>query len=143
MNLRPQPRRRRSESLIVDLTPLIDVVFLLLIFFMVSTTFRQEEAALQVELPDARTAAGNDEERRLEITVSAQGQVMVGQIPVAAQDRRALLATLASMSTRPTNTPLVIRADQLAPHGVVVQVMDAAAEAGFTRVGIATTPPGN
>ncbi len=140
MNLRPKGHPRRSESLIVDLTPLIDVVFLLLIFFMVSTTFRQEETTLAVELPQAAQESGDESERRLEIVISAQGEVQVGRIPVNARDRNALQATLTLLASRQPNAPILIRADEMAPHGVVVQVMDVAAEVGFTRVGIATAP---
>ena len=69
-------RRQRREELSINLTPLIDVVFLLLIFFMVSTTF-DKEARIRVDLPEAATKDEAVQEQTLEITVDANGRYYV------------------------------------------------------------------
>lgn len=143
-------RRRRPHEVGIDLTPLIDVVFLLLIFFMVSTTFIRE-SRLEIELPEASASAQPEADAPLEISISSDGKVAVdGQ---ALRDSRpetlrdALLAALhdrgidstPSSGSRP---PLLIVADTHAEHGGVVAAMDVAGQLGFTRLRIATRETG-
>ena len=105
MNLKPD----RRDEIELNMTPLIDVVFLLLIFFMVSTTF-EKQARLKVILPEA----------------SAQA--------IQSKDKIALTKTVGNNR----DIPLVLRADAKTPHQSVVMAMDAAAQLGLTRLSIAT-----
>lgn len=131
MNFR---RSRQREAAWIDLAPLIDVVFLLLIFFMVSTTFVRE-SRLHIDLPAAGAGAPPTEARALEIVVDQLGRYQVNGIPVA--DSEALTQTLRSLAVADDQRVLVT-ADARASHQSVVGALSAAAEAGLTRVGIAT-----
>lgn len=133
MNLRP----RRSEEPDVSLTPLIDVVFLLLIFFMVSTTFKHE-SELKVELPQASAEASEKMPKTLEIVIDAQGRYSIGDQQVVNRRLNTLKRAIAQAADGRTDIPLVIRADGRAPHQAVVTAMDAAGQLGFVHLSIAT-----
>ncbi|MDT0635891.1 biopolymer transporter ExbD [Spectribacter hydrogenoxidans] len=126
--------RRRLEEPQIGLTPLIDVVFLLLIFFMVTTTF-VEDAGLTLQLPIAG-AEPAEPEALPEVVVDAGGNPHVDGHRLVSRD--ALMAALADMVDR--SQALRVRADARASHQSVVTVMDAAAAAGFGRIDIATQP---
>ena len=131
MNFR---RSRQREAAWIDLAPLIDVVFLLLIFFMVSTTFVRE-SRLHIDLPAVGAGAPPTEAPALEIIVDQLGRYQVNGIPVA--DTHALTQTLRSRSVADDQRVLVT-ADARASHQSVVGALSAAADAGLFRVGIAT-----
>lgn len=130
MNFRP---RRDDDDVSINLTPLIDVVFLLLIFFMVSTTFtRPREIPLQ--LPKASSKQAPHE--ALELAIDAAGRFYLGGRPVS-QDRTVLIKQLRqALGNEPRS--LILRADARTPHQVVVDAMDAAQAAGVSRLAIAT-----
>lgn len=128
---------RRRDEVELNLTSLIDVVLLLVIFFMVSTTF-QQEGRLRVELPratDQPKAARGDP---LVITVTAEGGYRVNERTLVNNARETLAAALARESGRDRGQPVTIRADGRSSHQSVVTAMEVAAKAGFTRVNIAT-----
>lgn len=135
MNLRPQPR----EEVDINLAPFIDVVFLLLIFFMVSTTFLKE-GDLELTLPEASPTPTEARAETMELTIDADGNYVLNGQPLAnrqpATVRRALEETLASGQAQ----SLVIRADATTPHQAVVTALDAAGQAGIKKLGIATVP---
>lgn len=133
MNLRP----RRSEEPEINLTPLIDVVFLMLIFFMVSTTF-QREANLRVVLPEASAQPVPMQADVVEITINAAGDYFIDGEATVNRQRKTLRLALEPLAD--ADPPLVIRADAKTPHQAVVTAMEAAGEAGFSRVNIATVP---
>lgn len=126
----------------IELTSLIDVVFLLLIFFMVSTTFTRESSLL-IELPEAtEDAEQQDEPLRIEVLVSKDS---IYAIRAPGEDAaRTLLnnqrdTLLRAIAEYPgTDNLLVIRADRLAPHEAVMQVMDVARSLGITRLSFST-----
>ena len=121
----------------INLTSLIDVVFLLLIFFMVSTTF-DRQALIRLDLPEAATAESEAVPDLIEIVITAQGQLFVGDGLVIEPVRAAVQAALAERLSERPDAPVVLRADAEAPHRLVVLVLDAAAAEGVRRVGIAT-----
>ena len=133
MNMRP----RRREDPDVNLTPLIDVVFLLLIFFMVSTTFTRE-TELKVQLPEAGGEPVEQPPRAVEVTVSAEGRYFVDGRAVVDRRVETLRRAIEKAAGGRRDVPLVIRADARAQHQAVVRAMDAAGRAGFTRLSIAT-----
>jgi len=135
MNLRG-PRREEPD---VNLTPLIDVVFLLLIFFMVSTTFTRE-AELTIDLPEASAKAVPKKEQVLEITINAQGEYFVNQQRVVNTSAETLKRALKQAVGARKDPPLVISADGKAPHQSVITAMDAARQLGIVRLTFATTP---
>ena len=135
MNLRGP---RTTEDPDITLTPLIDVMFLLVIFFMVSTTFSRQ-AELAVELPEASAQPSPGEGgETLEVVVDPDGRYFVGGQRIEEADRDALVAALRSSVTDGKYPSLVISADARTHHQAVVTAMDAAQEVGFRRLAIAT-----
>ena len=137
MNLRP----RRREEPEINLTPLIDVVFLMLIFFMVSATFL-DEADMELILPEASEEPAERAVQPLQLTVNADGDYYLeGE---ALSDREAATVERAlrdAMADQP-GRPLVIRADGRTQHQRLVTALDAAGRAGIETVNIATVPDG-
>ncbi len=130
MNLRPI----RTEEPHIDITPLIDVVFLLLIFFMVTTSF-QQETRLKVDLPEAVSGAPSVRQERIVLEVDADGRYQLQGKTVAAS-RTALRAALTALGPA-GDRPLILQADGKAPHDAVVRAMDAARLSGFDKLSIA------
>ena len=136
MNLRP--RRRRSTS--VDITPLIDVVFLLLIFFMVSTTFEQE-TEIRIELPQATGEKPEHSPDELEITIDRKGTFYVNQLEVINTEIDTLKAAISKAVKDQRDIPVIINADARTPHQAVITVMDAASQLGLLHMTFATHNP--
>ena len=137
MNLRP--RKRRSPEL--NLTPLIDVVFLLLIFFMVSTTF-QRESQIRVELPQANADESPEGPPRfLDITVDREGRFYVNQEEVVNTEVETLKQAIRKAAMQESDLPVIINADAQTPHQAVIKVMDAASQLGYLRMTFATRQP--
>jgi len=130
--------RAPSEELELNLTPLIDVVFLLLIFFMVSTTF-QKESEISLQLPQATDAKVASAEERIEIVINAAGRYFINDQEVVKNDVESLQNALFKISDGQRNIPLTIRADAQAPHQAVVTAMDAAGQLGMLKITIATS----
>ncbi|WP_428604615.1 ExbD/TolR family protein [Sedimenticola sp.] len=130
MNLRPH----RKESPELNLTPLIDVVFLLLIFFMVSTTF-DKESRIKVDLP---TAATQDEqvaeEKVLEITIDASGRFYVDQREVVNTDADTLKRAIEKAAGVRRDLPVIIKADARAAFQAVFKAMDVTSQLGFVNM---------
>ncbi|WP_439101666.1 ExbD/TolR family protein [Congregibacter sp.] len=133
-------RRQSREELNVNLTPLIDVVFLLLIFFMVSTTFTRE-TQLSVDLPEATGLVRDEVEQQVEILIDEQGNYRVNGNALVDTSMRTLQAAVYKVSEGDTTLPLVISADAQAAHESVVKAMDAAGQMGFSRLSIASVQP--
>ena len=131
-------RTRIPDDPIIDMTSLIDVVFLLLLFFMVSTTF-QTQAALKIELPDA-SAKGElaTDDLRLDLTIDAEGRMYLNDNRVVDDRPQTLVAAFLEVAGDDRTIPLTLRADRQTPHHFVVMAMDVAAQLGFTNLSIAT-----
>ncbi len=137
MNLRP----KKKESPELNLTPLIDVVFLLLIFFMVSTTF-DKESRIKVELPTAATQDEKvEDEKVLDITVDALGRFYVNDREVVNTEIKTLKRAIEKAAGVRRDLPVIITADANAKHQAVIQVMDAAAQLGFIHMTFAAKQP--
>ncbi|HSS64708.1 MAG TPA: biopolymer transporter ExbD [Gammaproteobacteria bacterium] len=126
-------RHSKKETPEVNITPLIDVVFLLLIFFMVSTTF-QREAELNIELPEASSQAPETQDQRIEIAIDASGRYFVNGRPLINRQPRTVREALKRASEGNESASLVISADADTPHQAVVTVMDAARQLGLVRL---------
>lgn len=132
-------RRRQRDTVEIGLAPLIDVVFILLLFFVVTTTFTRE-TRLKVDLPEAASGAPMEETelRPLEVLVGADGSFSVNGNALVKSDLNSLMTALQRESEGDTSLPLTISADGKAPHQSVVTAMDAAGKLGFSRLRIAT-----
>ena len=133
MNLKPQ----RQDEPEVSLTPLIDVVFLLLIFFMVSTTFRKE-SELEIVLPQASQEPVAQQGEQIIIAIDAQGRYAVNDQLLPDQQRQALINALEQAAGSRRQLPIVIRADGQTAHQSVVTALDVTGQLGFKRIGIVT-----
>jgi biopolymer transport protein ExbD len=131
-------QHRSTEDPTVDLTSLIDVVFLLLLFFMVSTTF-EHQALLKVDLPEASAVEDRPEAlESLELVIDSEGRMFLNDQRLVDSDERTLRAAIEQAAGDERTLPLVLRADRLTPHHFVVTAMDVAAQMGFSNLSIAT-----
>ena len=133
------PRRPQRDNSI-NLTPLIDVVFLLLIFFMVTTTFTRETRML-ISLPEAESESIAREKKVVELVVSKDGSYAVDGQSLINRDIKTIMAALKDASAGDNKMPLVITADALSTHQAVITAMDAAGRLGFEALKIATQQP--
>jgi len=128
-------RHARRPDVSINLTPLIDVVFLLLIFFMVSTSF-SELTQLTVNLPEADGASATDE-IGLVVVIDSAGNVTVEGDPVP-NEAEGLYRALEAAANGNFDVPVTLSADAMTPHQYVVMVLDVASLLGLQRVTIAT-----
>ena len=129
MKLQDKPKRKVR----INITSLIDVLFILLIFFMVTSTFL-EQPGMKLELPKAKSANVENVENMV-VYIDADRQVFLNDKPVAIDRLEKQLAELINKNEDPT---LVLRADKTVPHGLVVMAMDIAKQVGFNRLVVAT-----
>jgi biopolymer transport protein ExbD len=133
-------RRQQLEEVNVNLTPLIDVVFLLLIFFMVSTTFTKE-THLSIDLPEATGENSADVPEMIEILISEAGDYTINSQGLVDRQLHTLKSAIQQTSQGDTSMPMVITADAQTPHQAVVRAMDAAGQMGFVHLSITTKKP--
>jgi biopolymer transport protein ExbD len=133
-------RRQRSEEVGVNLTPLIDVVFLLLIFFMVSTTFTRE-TQLSIDLPEATGVLRETQDKQIEILIDEAGSYRVNGKGLVDDRMRTLQAAIYKIAAGDTTLPMIITADAQSSHQSVVRAMDAAGQMGFVHLSITTRQP--
>ena len=132
------PRKPR-EPVDINLAPLIDVVFILLLFFVVTTTFTRE-TQLKVDLPEAVSgeAVSAEAQASLEILVGVDGSFALNGKSLSKNDLTTLMEALRVESGGDKTLPVVLSADGKAPHQAVVIAMDAAAKLGFAQLRITT-----
>jgi biopolymer transport protein ExbD len=131
-------RRKQRENVDINLVSLIDVVFVLLLFFVVTTTFTRE-TQLRVELPEAVSgASADDQTRQLDIAISADGMFSVNNHVLPKSDLATLMEALQKESNGDTNLPLSISADGKTQHQSVITAMDAAGKLGFSHLRMTT-----
>jgi len=133
MDFHPAQSSRRID-VIVDVTPLIDVVFLLLIFFMITTTF-VNSPGIEVDLPKASNSENPIQPQDVVVAIGLDGEIVFEHNKVSVSE---LAALLESKFTEKPDATVVVQADQEVFHGLVVKVMDVAKEAGFSKLAIAT-----
>ena len=133
-------KRASREELAINMTPLIDVVFLLLIFFMVTTTFSRETRLL-VNLPEANAEAAESDPAQIEILVARDGSFSINGRALINSRIQTLVQGLEIESGGNHNLPILLIADADATHQSVVTAMDGIGQSGFTRLNIATQRP--
>lgn len=131
-------KTRRDEDLSVGLTPLIDVIFILLIFFMVTTTF-DRSSELKIDLPEAKSHASPTQDKSLEIAIDVQGNFFVNRVKVISTQPKALFLAVSKVVGNDKKIPVVIKADANTPHQAVVTAMDTVGRLGLRRMSIATS----
>lgn len=128
-------RASRRELSDINVTSLVDIIFNLLLFFMLTTSF-SESAGLEIQLPTASQNELQGNENDLTITLSEKGEIIVDGVAISIAEVDTVLRT--HKKTHPDGIVL-IQADTAVPHGKVVEVVDAAKRLGLPRLGIATT----
>lgn len=131
-------QQHKRDELDVNITPLIDIVFLLLIFFMVSTTF-ERESEIDITLPEATIDAGKEVSDVIEITIGADGTFFINGKRVVNNQVATLKQALLKVANGREDPPIIISADAKATHQSVVSVMDAARQLGFIHLSFATS----
>jgi biopolymer transport protein ExbD len=132
---------RRAEEPDVNMTSLIDVVLLLLIFFMLSTHFI-DEGRLQLRLPEAGAQPEAVQRDAVEIEITAQGGYRVNGRALINNSTETLAAAIGKATANNRAIPVTIRADARATHQSVVTAMDVAGRAGYRQINIATVQDG-
>lgn len=130
-------KRRTIDPPRVDLTPMIDVVFLLLIFFMISTTFI-ERPGLKIDLPESAAQQLKLEEKEVQVYLTASGEIYFQRDQVTLAE---LTQKLLGYGTLAKKITFLLMADKEALHGKVIELMDLAKTAGFEKLAIATDKP--
>jgi len=132
-------RRKPRENVEINLASLIDVVFILLLFFVVTTTFTRE-TQLKVDLPEAVSGTPPEtvEPKQLEVLIDAGGSYSLNGQALISSDLDSLMRALQKESGGDNSLPLVISADGKTPHQAVITAMDAAGKLGFARLRITT-----
>lgn len=139
MNLRRQ--RRESGGLRINLTPLIDTIFLLLVFFMMTTTFNRQ-SQLQINLPEAKGEQAVEEKKTIRIVVSAEGEYALDEDKKLIDNRLETLEAALKQQAGDNPEPLLlISADGKAPHYAVIKAMEAARNLGFVRLSFEAQQP--
>jgi len=128
-------RHKKHKPLEVSLTPMIDVVFLLLIFFMVTTTF-SKETAIRVQLPQAEGQVSEKTKQVLTLTIDKSGRYFINDQAVKDKSKQALMQALKAASHK--QMPLLINADANAPVQAAISVLDIATQIGFKNITFAT-----
>jgi len=134
MRIRSRAFREEPE---INFIPLIDVLLVILIFLMVTTTYSRF-AELQINLPTADAQKPADRPEQLDVAVDAKGNYMINKTPVPANNAATLSAALKSAAGDMKDPVVVINADANAAHQSVVRVMEAAQLAGYARITFTT-----
>ena len=134
--------RRKRPPLEITLTPMIDVVFLLLIFFMVTTTFNRQ-SELKINLPEAKGDEAESTEKMIILTIDADGTYFISGddgLPhqLINQKNETLKRALIQAAGNSRQIPFIISADGKTPHQSVVTALDVASQLGFSRITFAT-----
>ncbi|MCK9555578.1 biopolymer transporter ExbD [bacterium] len=119
----------------LDITPLIDVVFLLIIFFMLSSTFILQPG-IKVNLPDSKVSDAQPEENII-VTITSEKTILLNDEKV---DEESLAIKLRPIAKRTPERIVIIKADERVNHGLVVKIMGEIKDAGIKRLAIATKP---
>lgn len=134
-------KRQSSETLELNLAPLIDVVFLLLIFFMVSTTFKHE-TELKIDLPESNGEPAKVEIKQIEVVIGSAGEYLVNERKLLNNQKDTLKRAILDAAGSDCGLPFIITADAKTPHEYVVRAMDIAGQLGFSRLSITTRREG-
>jgi biopolymer transport protein ExbD len=135
-------RRKPKEKLDITLISMIDVVFVLLLFFVVSTRFNNQ-SGISIQLPEASGEQTQDQPKMVTLLISAEGHYVLENedgVPEELPDQKkaTLLAELRKRAASASQEPFIIKADDKTPHQFVITALDFAGQAGFTHITFAT-----
>lgn len=133
-------RGRNREELEINLIPMIDVLLVILIFLMITTTY-SKFSGLEINLPTADAVQAQDKPNEINVVVNASGDVMVNRVAVGARTVEAIGVALRRAGGSEKEPVVVINADAKAAHQSVIDVMQAAQQAGYSHISFATQNP--
>ena len=134
-------RQNKKDKVTLDITPLIDIVFLLVIFLVVTTTFT-DKSELTIDLPQAKGQIQMQAQDAVEVMIDAKGEYSVNGKHLINNDINTLKSAISQIVSENTQRPFLITADANTSHQSVVKVMDAAGQLGLTNLSITTVQPG-
>ncbi len=137
MNFRPQRFREEPE---INLIPMIDVLLVILIFLMITTTY-SKFSGLEISLPTADAPPTQEKPSEVNVAVTAAGEVLINRTPVGARDVDSLTVAMRRAASNAKEPVVVINADAKAAHQSVIDVMQAAQRAGLSHISFATQTP--
>lgn len=135
-------RRRRAEEPEINLIPFIDVLLVILIFLMLSTTY-SKYAELQITLPTADAERMRERPAEILVSVSADGRYQIDKKPVEGRSVNALAQELQAAAAGKAEPVVIVSADATSAHQAVINVLDAARRAGLVRLTFAAQVPGD
>ncbi|KAF1016350.1 MAG: Biopolymer transport protein ExbD [Stenotrophomonas maltophilia] len=130
---------RAGDEPHIDLVPLIDVILVLIIFFVVTTTF-DARSTLQVQLPSASPQQDGAPPHALSVLVNAEGRYFINDQEVLRSDVESVKQTIPAVAGNDREQTVLLRADARTPYQAVVTAQDALGQLGFRRIAIATAP---
>ncbi len=130
-------RGRAREEPEINLIPMIDVLLVILIFLMITTTY-SKFAGLEINLPTADAQAQKEQPSEVNVMVTANGDIMVNKVPVAGRDVEAIGVALKRAAGDTREPVVIINADAKATHQSVIDVMQAAQQSGLSHISFAT-----
>ena len=133
-------RGRGHDEPEINLIPMIDVLLVIIIFLMLTTTYAKF-SGLEINLPTADASKQAEQPNEVNVAVTAGGQVLVNKAPLAAADVRSISEALRRAAGDRTDPVIVINADAKATHQSVVDIMQAAQTAGYPHISFATQSP--
>ena len=131
--------RRRDEPEIVVI-PLIDVLLMLLIFFMVATSF-DKYSQMKIKLPESSAAAETSDRPVIEVAIDAQGRYFINKQELLNTETETVKQALQKAAQGTKDPQLILSADRMTPHQAVITAMDAARQLGFVNLTFATSSP--
>lgn len=133
-------RGRYREEPEINLIPMIDVLLVILIFLMITTTY-SKFSGLEINLPTADSTQSQEQPNEINVVVSASGDIMVNRVAVGARDVEAISLAMRRAGASAKEPVVVINADAKAAHQSVIDVMQAAQHAGYSHISFATQAP--
>ena len=133
-------RGRGHDEPEINLIPLIDVLLVIIIFLMLTTTY-SKFSGLEINLPTADANSQAEQPNEVSVAITASGQVLVDKVPLVAADVKAISEALRRAAGDRTDPVIVTNADAKATHQSVVDIMQAAQTAGYPHISFATQAP--
>ena len=130
-------RGRQREELEINLIPMIDVLLVILIFLMITTTY-SKFSGLEINLPTADAPPNKEQTNEVNVVVTAAGEILVDKAPVAGRDIASIANALRRSAGAGKEPVVIINADAKAAHQSVIDVMQAAQQAGLSHISFAT-----
>lgn len=130
-------RGRQREEPEINLIAMIDVLLVILIFLMISTTY-SKFSGLEINLPTADAPPNKEQPNEINVVVTAAGEILVNKSPIGARDISSIAAAMTRLTGSGKEPVVIINADAKAAHQSVIDVMQAAQQAGLSHISFAT-----